>query len=433
MDNEHTLDHQSPQVVTGFADLQDVGQTLPAKHSSRFDSWNPRDTWSMEHKKTTHMQGSESSGSTLHRVQFLKKVCKHLSTQKLQCSWEAVQVLSLNSALDVHLHRICIHRFRLRHLTGEWNHLRNGRLPLINSNLQSSVEFILQNGLINSIELSESYIIRIDQYHSSSYQSEHIFSCTTFPCRLKTFWSVYRYDPISISIRFLKPRHDPVQWRLARRLPGRRQRRLGRRRADREWRSRLWRASSPPRSLAILVSCAELLQCGLKYLSLVDFVRISLAFFASLFWFFKELVWGLIVFPTALFKTLLVKKTHCFLKNAWLEPWENLRKTSCNTQVLRVLESARLADWLTWPESRKPATRDSQGRVRRENSDTPTRFHYCCILASWRNSCLCIFPAAQFWESYFICNTLKFWTGRGRQVDASDSCNHLGFPRWQDW
>ena len=142
----------------------------------------------MEHKKTTHAGFREfgiyfAQGS----VWFLRKeTCKHLSTQKLQCSWEAVQVLSLNSALDVHLHRICIHRFRLRHLTGEWNHLRNGRLPLINSNLQSSVELILQNGLINSTELSESYIIRIEQYHSSSYQSEHIFSCTTFPCRLKT-------------------------------------------------------------------------------------------------------------------------------------------------------------------------------------------------------------------------------------------------------
>jgi len=35
---------------------------------------------------------------------------------KTFCSWGAVQVLPLNSALDVHLHRICNHQSRLRHL-----------------------------------------------------------------------------------------------------------------------------------------------------------------------------------------------------------------------------------------------------------------------------------------------------------------------------
>ena len=35
---------------------------------------------------------------------------------KTCCSWGAVQVLPLNPALDVHLHRICNHQSRLRHL-----------------------------------------------------------------------------------------------------------------------------------------------------------------------------------------------------------------------------------------------------------------------------------------------------------------------------
>ena len=83
MDNEHTLDHQSPQVVTGFADLQDVGQTLPAKHSSRFDSWNvPRDAWSMEHKKNNTCRVQRVRDLLWTVFSFLKKaICKHVSTQ----------------------------------------------------------------------------------------------------------------------------------------------------------------------------------------------------------------------------------------------------------------------------------------------------------------------------------------------------------------
>lgn len=111
-------------------------------------------------------------------------------------------------------------------------------------------------------------------------------------------------------------------------------------------------------------SCHVLSCCYVVWMFELWLCKNEFGILASLFWCWKELVWGFIVFPTVLFKNRLVTKI-----TAWTVT--KSPKASCNTQVLRVLESARLADWLTCPESRKPATRDSQGRIHRENSDTP--------------------------------------------------------------
>lgn len=153
---------------------------------------------------------------------------------------------------------------------------------------------------------------------------------------------------------------------------------------------------------------------------------------ASLFWCWKELVWGFIVFLTVLFKNCLVKKNHGLKKMDDLNP-EKISKSLLQhpgPPSTRKCTFGRLAHMSREPKACHTTHREEFIEKTRIPLSSE-RFHDHQILMCC-NSCLCIFPAAQFWESYFICNTLKFWTGPGRQIDASEPIliedNHEGLP-----